>query len=532
MREIEAAPGVRVIFGDALEALKTLPAESVNCVVTSPPYWGLRDYSRCPCSLTEPRSVGDPGNAQGGAASLAGGRPRAEGPDPKCRVCGGSGIVPGVNEMQIGREDSVEAYIGRIVAVFDEVHRILRKDGTLWLNLGDTYFGDSAGNRRSAARAGGLKPKDLVGIPWRVAFALRDAGWYLRAEVIWNKPNPMPDSTKDRPTRAHEQIFLLAKESHYAYDDDAIREAWTDQRTADLERAQFGHKKYGGKWNAEVGGKFRESKVAGHPSQGRSSRTVRDAPEPSHEQVFLMSKSERYAYDGDAIKESWAESSVDRARHHLPNPKDNPSPASKHGRGRRAYPLLDPIWPGIGGKHGGQRHRGEDPTAMAASSERNARTVWTFPTSAYKGAHYATFPPALAERCILAGCPKEVCAKCGAPRTRVTKRWKASSPGQPRANTPAAGPKAKGAKAQAHPETHRRYPVRYETQVETLGWAPSCDCGAGARPGVVLDPFAGSGTVGQVARFLGRHAVLVELVETNEYLIRERVRRDLVRRWR
>jgi len=173
--------------GDALEVLRTLPAESAQTCVTSPPYWGLRDY--------------------------------------------------GV-EGQLGLEPTPEEYVARMVGIFAEVRRVLRDDGTLWLNLGDSYTGaaNSGGANRNdggpavrvsglTAKSGhGLKPKDLVGIPWRVAFALQADGWYLRSDIIWAKPNPMPESVTDRPTKAHEYVFLLAKSERYFFDQEAVRE--------------------------------------------------------------------------------------------------------------------------------------------------------------------------------------------------------------------------------------------------------------------------------------------------------------------
>ena len=175
-----------VLEGDVREVLKTLDDESVQCVVTSPPYWGLRDY--------------------------------------------------GVDD-QLGLEETPEKYVENMVSVFQEVKRVLRKDGTVWLNLGDSY---SSGGRKTqttqTVREGqegtavrppiveGIKPKDLIGIPWRVAFALQEDGWYLRSDIIWNKPNPMPEAVKDRPTKSHEYIFLLTKSAKYYYDYEAIKE--------------------------------------------------------------------------------------------------------------------------------------------------------------------------------------------------------------------------------------------------------------------------------------------------------------------
>jgi len=172
--------------GDALSVLKTMPDQSINTCVTSPPYWGLRDYG-----------------------------------------------VDG----QLGLEPTPEEYVANLVEVFREVKRVLRNDGTLWLNLGDSYAGNCSqasnngragfGNPRERLvnrKGKGLKPKDLVGIPWMVAFALRADGWYLRSDIIWHKPNAMPESVKDRPTKAHEYIFLLSKSQHYYYDHEAIKE--------------------------------------------------------------------------------------------------------------------------------------------------------------------------------------------------------------------------------------------------------------------------------------------------------------------
>lgn len=210
-----------------MEKLRELPSESVQCVVTSPPYWGLRDYSRCSCA--EHRFIVNPEyESKGGGIK----QNRTKEPDGGCPLCRGTGIIEGVKDHQLGLEKTPEEYVGKLVEVFREVKRVLRDDGTLWLVLGDSYYG-SWGN--SGAREGGqrevevekldrsawenyttrpgssfrhelLKPKDLVGIPWRAAFALQADGWYLRSDIIWNKPNPMPESCTDRPTkigRAH-----------------------------------------------------------------------------------------------------------------------------------------------------------------------------------------------------------------------------------------------------------------------------------------------------------------------------------------
>jgi DNA modification methylase len=214
-----------IIVGDCLESLRGMPDESVNCCVTSPPYWGLRDYG-----------------------------------------------VDG----QLGLEKTPVEYVENMVNVFREVNRVLRNDGTLWLNLGDCYASSGGtghqvkqGQRASRTHTqrnilgntatSNLKSKDLVGIPWRVAFALQANGWYLRSDIIWHKPNPMPDSTKDRPTKCHEYIFLLSKRSIYYFDNKAVAEPAVSTKGsgnsfARKERISVGGRGNDKTWNPVVGG--------------------------------------------------------------------------------------------------------------------------------------------------------------------------------------------------------------------------------------------------------------------------------------
>jgi DNA modification methylase len=244
----------RIYNGDCLETLHQLPSESVHCCVTSPPYWGLRDY--------------------------------------------------GV-EGQLGLEPTPEEYVTNMVQVFREVRRALRKDGTLWLNLGDSYA-QGTGNGRSFRRdkaevtplrskvASGMKPKDLCGIPWMVAFALRADGWWLRSDIVWSKENPMPESVTDRPTRAHEYVFLMAKSRNYYYDLDAIREPLAPSSIArlgqDVEhqegsaRANGGRKTNGNMKAVCFGGNKRNGghTYSGNPwennGKGANKRTVWEIP--------------------------------------------------------------------------------------------------------------------------------------------------------------------------------------------------------------------------------------------------------------
>lgn len=302
---------IRILIGDCRVVLATLPDVSVDCCVTSPPYFNLRDYG------TASYEGGDPGHShdrvparggRGGSGSpgknTAGAYP-SDVPADLCS-CGARRV-----DRQIGLEKSPEAYVAELVAIFREVRRVLRDEGTLWLNLGDSYASTSSYNAPlkggdrfdqvtcpqmpCAGVPDGTKAKDMLGIPWMVAFALRADGWFLRKDIIWHKPNAMPENVLDRPTSAHEHVFLLTKAKRYFYDGAAIA----------------------------------EEAVSDHPS-------------------------------GNGFK--------------------RPEQISKAGRG------TDRPWDGVGGT-------------------RNARDVWSINVASFKGAHFATMAPAVAERCIRAGCP-------------------------------------------------------------------------------------------------------------------------------
>lgn len=228
-----------VLVGDCLASLKTLPAGSVNCCVTSPPYYGLRDYG---------------------------------------------------HEGQIGLEETPDAYIARLVEVFREVRRTLRDDGTLWLNIGDSYVGSAnnggaatktmsgpqaaTGKNLPTKRGEGLKSKDLIGIPWMLAFALRADGWYLRQDIIWHKPNPMPESVRDRCTKAHEYVFLLSKSDRYYYDHEAVKEPTLQPRGEPKKTGQIKSEafKHSGTLGSNQGSEFRNRRsvwtVAPRPYSG------------------------------------------------------------------------------------------------------------------------------------------------------------------------------------------------------------------------------------------------------------------------
>lgn len=424
-----------MIGGDVLEVLPTLPAGFAQAAITSPPYWGLRDYG------VRPRVWGgDPGcrhrwgagergrhsdmlpaeqgssrgrlgrDGRQGGAGIEGGR--------FCRRCGAW-------KGCLGLEPDPDLYVSHLVSVMREVRRCLRPDGVLWLNLGDSFaanrnyqiadsIGPEAGGELSMRVPAVLKAKDLVGIPWRVAFALQADGWWLRSDIVWHKPNAMPESVRDRPTRAHEFVFLLSPSARYHYDAFAVRE----------------------------------------PDKGGRSGNG-------------YARAERLSYR-DA--------------------------AGPRGQARQ--------WVGGGG--------------------RNRRSVWSIPTQCFKGPHFATFPEALVEVCLLAGTSPVACRRCGAPWRRVVSSRRLLD-GVHELRGSWTGDERRLVSGRALAATgfgHER--VRIER--ETIGWEP--DCGhddPGARC-AVLDPFAGAATTGLVAARHGRDFTGVELSGTYARMARMRLR--------
>lgn len=360
----------RIIFGNVEDVLASLDAGSADTCITSPPYFGLRSYSD----------------------------------DPR----------------EIGKEATPAEYVERLVGVFREVKRVLKDSGTLWLVLGDSYVAhlhqrkadEKAGPKQTSNRgslempsrsAPGLKPKDLVGIPWRVALALQADGWWLRRDVIWYAPDKFCESVKDRPQRKHEYVFLLAKAARYWEDFHAVREAYAGD----------------------------EERLRGRVYGGKSEATS----------TFV-------------------------GEHH---------------------PL---------GKMPG--------------------TVWVINCQGTSFGHYATFPQALAERCMKAGCPPQVCNECGAPyEHRIQIVGEREHPLRQGRTKPAGQFTGEG--------YEERESLAKVKDVRDLGYHPACQCHAETIPGLVLDPFCGSGTVAQTARKLGRRSIGIELQPDYEKVIRQRL---------
>lgn len=380
--------GIRIIEGDCRNVLKTLPDQSVQCVVTSPPYFGLRSY----------------------------------------------GV--GAENGEIGSEPNPTEFIAVMVSVFREVWRVLRNDGTLWLNLGDSYATGTSGPRKPTYATGpavpaswsarsqperigtpdGMKTKDLLMIPARVAIALQDDGWYLRSDIIWAKKNCMPESVTDRPSNAHEHIFLLTK-------------------------------------------------------------------------------SPRYFYDAEAIREEGVIPAGTRA-----------------AKGSNVRSELKDV-------------NGRPPEYWEYTGMRNARNVWSMATKPFSGAHFATFPPELPERCILAGTSERgACPTCGAPWSRSVEKSRTFESGSGRAGTLPTGKNDAALQGGGETKDIRRGPV---VHTMTTGWQPTCSCPTVEPvPCVVLDPFGGAGTVGLVADRLRRDAILIELNPEYASIGRLRVFKD------
>lgn len=218
-----------IIVGDCRTELEKLPSESVDCVITSPPYYGLRDYGTgeweggdkdCTHAVGRATRGGDSAGNIGNVGSYKGGGDEAIKIGEPCPHCGAIRV-----DSQLGLESSISGYIENMVGVFREIKRVLKPTGTVWLNLGDSYV---QGRGKATVKNMRLKPKNIMGIPFRVAFALQEDGWILRQDIIWAKPNPMPESIKDRCTNTHEYIFLLTKSNKYYFDYEAIKEPTID----------------------------------------------------------------------------------------------------------------------------------------------------------------------------------------------------------------------------------------------------------------------------------------------------------------
>lgn len=499
-----------VLHGDSLEKLRELPERSVHTCVTSPPYWGLRDYGIAPSVWLPSPSHDDcrgehewaehvqpAANGIQHAGGMSGETLSGNSATRKPKLsafCAKCGAWRGC----FGLEPTPELYVAHAVLIFREVRRVLRDDGTLWVNLGDSYNSAASGqNGMSGTLQGGKpcggqgttagrrplcasrKPGDLVGIPWLVAFALQADGWFLRRDNIWFKPNPMPESVNGWRWERHRVKSGRREATQYK------PSGWN---TANGSHAETPNGRYEDRQHEALMVNCPGcAKCA--PNGGLVLRKGSWRCTTSHEYVFQFSKRAQYFCDAEAAKEK---ASCDRMR----GPALHRS-SDTNGNGGLCRRPLD----------GG----------------RNLRSVWRITTKPYREAHFATFPPDLVRPIIRAASPVQCCARCGAPWAPVLERGVPDLEHQR-----ACGGDVNGHYAGEAQKDYRTAGAQDASAVKArilagmiekrvTGHRPTCGCGAPGVPAKVLDIFAGSGTTGQVALEEGRDAILIEL--NAEYLL-------------
>jgi len=578
----------QVVLGDCVEVMKTWPEYSIDLVVTSPPYWGLRDYGSetvqiwggrpdcehewgesLPAAISRHTNTGfeerSKENFRGGGhktvAIAEKYRPSEAGQFcSKCGAWGGS----------LGLEPHPQMFIDHLVEICREIKRVLKPSGTFWLNLGDTYYGSGGKGgqyekfmpdkgqpdhyrQNSKTRSNWLQPKQKLMMPSRVAIALQHDGWILRNDIIWYKPNHMPSSVKDRLTAAYEHVFLFAKARRYYFDLDAIRKPFSEGTFLRIRQPNIDNQPGGPKTLALRGGK---------PQSGNASRPIDMAQELSRKiasgEITGKNPGDVWEIDNPIISNSRKELHGPTYRRHQikinggqaiglhplgKNPGDlweiEEENLTKHDRsvGRINRSYTDPLHtkashpkgknPGdvlSGSKYLEQEHphsirvKGGHTGDYTHPRGKNPGDLWRIPTHPFPAAHFATFPPTLIEPIIKAGSPRWICSKCGKPRIRITEP------------TPEYAKKL-GKSVHNHKDDLKRgmrYDKVYNAEYMTTGWS-DCGCGESWNPGVVLDPFCGSGTALRVARRLGRRFIGIDIVPEYVEMAHRRIRGDKYR---
>lgn len=470
------APLNKIICGDAVDVLGRIPDETVQTCITSPPYFGLRHYH------VAPRAWGGDSDCEHTWHAAAPARQRqgsAKDTDA------GAFCACGAWRGQLGLEPDPDLYCAHLVSLFREVWRVLRKDGTVWLNISDSY-----------------KQKDMVLIPARLSLALQVDGWCVRSVIIWEKPDALPEPVTDRPTTAHEYIFLLAKSGENLY--------WTHR-----DKGQGTRKKPGADYvwaDRSNGG----AETNAEPEGWRTEVFVdkRGMERKRWRRINLWS-GRHYFYDADAIREPYTYGYIQEGR---------PSGLARHGEEYRAK---------IEGKYSGRKESASAGTSWAGHSGvrkadgslinhplgRNKRTVWTVVTEPYLDAHFSTYPRSLVEPMILAGTSHRACPVCAAPWERqihVENVWSRGG--------------SSGMVGSASVPLHVIFPERTKRIAHTTGWSPTCDCAKNDGSGkcLVLDPFAGSGTTLAMAKRFQRAWLGIEIKKEYCALAMERIAKEPV----
>jgi DNA modification methylase len=511
-------PTFRILQGHWLDQAKRLADNSVHVAVTSPPYWGLRAYKTEPqiwggdtdcshdfCDTSWVRRTDDSRGSKQQSHPGSHGRdvPYQSNTCLKCNAW----------EGELGQEPTPSLFIEHLVAVFREVKRVLRPDGTLWINIGDSYYGDSprrsrssetfsatwnpedsagnGGTRRSARRLEGVKPTDLVGIPWALAFALRADGWYLRRDNIWHKQSCMPESVMGwRWERCRQKKATGSRERQ---GDPGTNGGYFPNPTGHISDQNDTE------WEPCPGCRKCEKNDGLVLRKGSGRCTT------SHEYIFHLSKSENYYYDNEAIAEEQSEAERERRLRELENGHDG------------NYNLKT-----LGADHGQLEHSPKGVIRnvrarqlLAVKGTRNKRSVWSLAPEPYSEDHFAAYPSELPVICIKAGTSEHgCCADCGAPYARVVRRK-------------AIVIKRSGRNEKTGMRTGSSGTMEEPAESETLGWRKTCKCETTAMvPPIVLDPFGGRGTTGAAAVRLGRNVILCELQDDYLPMIRKNIKAE------
>lgn len=507
----------KIICGDAMDILARIPDGTFQTCITSPPYFGLRKYD------VPPRAWGGKPDHNHNWKKAAPARQRTarDLEDTEARFAtahvpsrfkGDAGLFCACGAWlgQLGQEPDPDLYCANLVSVFREVWRVLRADGTFWINIADSYWGGNGGRSPGTPAELGeadrvLKNKDLVLIPERLSLALQAAGWWLRSVVIWDKPNAIPAPVTDRPTQSHEYIFFMSKSGKNLY--------WTHRDKEEGTRKQPDPDYV---WSDRANG-GQETNL--EPDTWKTDLFVdRQGQERKRWRRINLWSGRHYFYDADAIREPYSYAYLQEGR---------PSGMERGGDAYREKIEKTE------GKYTGQKESASAGTSLVGHSGvfkadgslinhplgRNKRTVWTIPTEPYLDAHYSTYPRALVEPIILASTSHRACPVCAAPwerRVQVESVWSRRG--------------SSGVVGTASTPLHVMFQERRKRIAHTRGWLPTCDCEGNDGSGkcLVLDPFAGSGTTGAVAKRFQRGWLCIEIKKEYCAQAMERIRKEPV----